>query len=146
MAFVSFRGTFPADPYLANEHHILIAHPAVADTLALMEHAEGTVPYARARTGWPQAGERNIRGALTVNGSVDKIAEEWQAHFVVRRPQYLLFEQIIMAQQSSPCTLLDRFNGETDSKLVWLQTDRQYLTPWVMSQAWQLQFVAMEDK
>jgi hypothetical protein len=143
--FVHFRGSSASNPFTATDYFLLISHPAVADTLVLMQHPEGVLAYTRARVGLSQAKGRAILGAITINSNPVAIADEWQAHFIVSKPQYQLFERILAAQELAPCTLIDRFNGETDAKLVWLNTDRQYLTPWVMGRGWNLQFTAMEE-
>ena len=146
MAYITINGSFATNPLNPAEYHIQITHPQVTDILVLAECADGTEPYARTITGWPQASDRNIKGALRITGSLDKIAAEWQANFLVSRAQWTLFNQLLLAQQQSPVTLLDRFNGETDATLVWMEVDQQYLTPYVMGVWWNLQFRALEGK
>jgi hypothetical protein len=144
VAFITFRGSYPTNPLSSIDYHLLLAHPAVVDTLILREHQDK--PYARLRSGWPVSGERSLTGALTINGNINKLAQEFDCNFLVRRPQWQLFDRFLAAQQDAPCTLLDRFNGETDSLLVWLQVDSQYRTPAVMGEWWTLQFRALEEK
>lgn len=146
MAYITINGSFATNPLNPAEYHIQIMHPQVTDILVLAECADGTEPYARTTTGWPQAGDRNPKGMLPVTGSLDQLAQEWQCNFLVNRSQWTLFNQLMQAQQNTACTLLDRFAGENDVKLVWLQVDQQYLTPYVMGRWWNLQFRALEDK
>jgi hypothetical protein len=145
MAYISFDGSSVSNPYTAEDYHVLLSHAGLSDILVLHAHLAGTEPYVRAKTGWPTATGRNIRGALTVSGSLDRIAEEWQLSFLVSRQQAELFDALLLAQQVAPVTLSDRFNGLTDNVAVWLQVDQQYLTPTRMGVWWTLQFRALQE-
>lgn len=143
--FVLFSGAFAANPLSSTAFHLQLAHPSVPDTLILHEHKEGGLAYSRQKTGWLKSGDRTLTGSLKILGNRSHIKTEWKADFLVTRPQFELFQQLLTAQMSSPVTLLDRFNGETDAVLVWLDVDAQWLTPQVMGYWWQLQFVVREE-
>jgi hypothetical protein len=145
MSYISLRGSSANNPYTAVDYHVLLSHATLPDILVLHAHLAGAEPYVRAKTGWPTATGRNIRGALTVSGSLDLIAEEWQLSFLVSRQQAELFDALLMAQQVAPVTLSDRFNQLTDNAAVWLQVDQQYLTPARMGVWWALQFRALQE-
>lgn len=143
--FVSFSGMSPSNPLSATDFHIQLAHPLVPNTLVLRQHKEGGLAYSRQVTGWLKSGDRTLTGSLQITGNRSHIKTEWKADFLVTRPQWELFEELLLAQVASPITLLDRFNGETDATLIYIDVDAQWLTPQVMGQWWQLQFVARQE-
>jgi hypothetical protein len=143
--FVSFSGTSPTNAVRATDFHIQLAHPLLPNTLVLMEHKEGGLPYSRQVTGWLKSADRTLTGSLKIMGNRSHLKTEWKADFLVTRSQYELFEELLTAQIASPITMLDRFNGEMDAVLVWLDVDAQWLTPHVMGKWWQIQFVVREE-
>jgi hypothetical protein len=145
MAYIGFKGSVALSTLTSAGYHLLLSHPSVTDVLVLREHRLEAEVYIRNKVGWPQSSGRNIRGALKVEGSVDRTADEWQLDFLVSRAQADLFNNLLLAQNqtSTSVTLSDRFNGLTDNTTVWLQVDQQYLTPVVMGALWTLQFQAL---
>jgi hypothetical protein len=144
--YILFGQSSPSNPLTSTEAHLQIAHPSVPDTLILREYKEGTLPCQRKKMGYLRAGDdRSLTGSLVLTGNRSHLKDEWQADFLITRSQVQLFESLILAQQNSaiPLTLIDRF-GMLDEKLVWVDLDGQWLTPYVMGVWWQLQFRARE--
>jgi hypothetical protein len=146
--FVTIEGTYIVNPINGNEYHIQLSHPALPDSLILSWFPDGTtVPYVRSQTGWPQATDRNPKGILPIQGSMDRVAPEFQATFLGSQDCCDLFDALLEAQNiaSGAVTLIDRFHGNNLAFPVWLQVDQQYRTPYVEGEWWALQFRGLGD-
>jgi hypothetical protein len=144
--FISFSGE-GATPPPTSVFHIMIAHPGSAATLVLDRQKDGVAGYDRVRGGFlTSEDDRSITGGLAFKGNRNALKTEWQGDFLVRRTQFELFEKLLLLQQNTniPLSLLDRFNGESDAKNVWIDVDKKWLTPVIMGRWWQLQFRARE--
>jgi hypothetical protein len=146
MAFVTFRGTTPTLELTATDWHLQLTHPSIADTLVLTAFPRDGEPYRRSIEGWARSDGRSLSDGIRITGGQANLTQAWDCSFLVKRPQFELFNQLLQAQQGvTPVTILDRFAGETDNALCWLDVDQQYLTPALLGSWWLLQFRAIEE-
>jgi hypothetical protein len=144
--FVTFRGSVSVLALTAADWHVQLVHPSLSDVLVLTTFLADSEPYRRSIEGWAKDEGRSVTGGLRVNGPAVQ-TEVWDFSFLVKRPQFELFNQMLGLQRQSPIpiSLLDRFTGLTDATNVWLSVDQSYLTPAVLGQWWTLQFRALEE-
>jgi hypothetical protein len=109
MAFVTNAGSSAINPYGATDRYILLAHPAVSDTLLLNEFVASGEGYKPSQiTGLLSLADRTLSSFSAVQASYKKL--QWtDLAFVMSAAQAKLFEQLLLAQTpAQPVTLSDR--------------------------------------
>jgi len=142
--FVTFDGSGATNQYLSPPvSHILLSHMTLLNTLLLTHHDEK--PYEYYPTGWAGSDGRSLLGSVRIKGG-QWLKDAWECNFLCTPPQVDLFNQLLEAQSTNtPVGLVDRWvDGVVNTKSVWVDVDRQYLTMVAANSWWRLQFRLLE--
>jgi hypothetical protein len=130
MSFLSLKGPTVANPHnpAAQDSHLLISCPTVADTIVLFDYAAGQDPYQGHNTGYDASDGRSLFGAIRRKGNSYSPKRRLELAFLVSSAMILVIEAMLEAQrQGQIITIVDAWDLPI-TRSMWIDVGERYRT------------------